>query len=109
MKTSLLSFAVALGLFATTTSFAASPKANHHDDRRTELARRKEVEARRRYELAQRKQEQERQRQIAMERARLEARRNQERRLAAERARREAARRYNDRHDDRRSYSYNRH
>lgn len=109
MKTSLLSFAFALSLFAATNSSAAAPADHKHDDHRTELARRKETEARRRYELAQRKQEKEHQRKLAQERARLEARRDQERRLATERTRREAQRRQKDRNDDHRDYSYNRH
>lgn len=93
MKTSLLSFVAALGMFATTASYAA-PAANPVKDRR-EMARleRERAAERARREAAEREQK----RRIAEERARLEAQRRAEQQRAAERARWEAQHRHNDR------------
>jgi hypothetical protein len=94
MKTSLLSFIAALGMLATTASYAASPTANPIKDRR-EMAR---IERERAAERARREAaEREQQRRITAERARLEAQRRAEQQRAAERARWEAQHRHNDR------------
>ena len=93
MKTSLLSFVAALGLFASTAASAATPF-DHNDPRRLSPIERA------RYEKAQRENE----RRIAQERARLEAQRREEQRKAAERARWKAQHR-NDRGD--RDHRYN--
>ena len=94
MKTSLLSFVAALGMLATTVSYAAAPAGNPIKDRR-EMARleRERTAERARREAAEREQ----QRRIMAERARLEAQRRAEQQRAAERARWEAQHRHNDR------------
>ncbi|OON68440.1 hypothetical protein [Hymenobacter sp. CRA2] len=93
MKTSLLSFAAALGLLATTASYAAAPASNPYKDRKEAIRYDRKMEAERaRREAAQRKLELERQR-------RLEAQRRAEQQRAAERAR-YSAQHHNDRHDD---------
>ncbi|GAB3580429.1 hypothetical protein [Hymenobacter daeguensis] len=90
MKTALFSFVAALGLFAATTSQAATASYPPIRDRR-EIARieRERAIERARIEAAQR----ERQR-LAAERARLEAQRRAQQQRAAQRARWEAQHRY---------------
>lgn len=93
MKTSLLSFVAALGMLATTASYAAALASNPIKDRR-EMAR---IERERAAERARREAaEREQQRRIMAERARLEAQRRAEQQRAAERARWEAQHRHND-------------
>ena len=91
MKTSLLSFAAAVAMLATTQSFAAAPAIDHHDNDRREKNYKDE-------------------RRIAAERARLEAKRRKlemerQRKEAAERARWEAQHRRDDRNFN---YGYDR-
>jgi hypothetical protein len=98
MKTSLLSFVAALGLFASTASYAAAPASNPFKDRK-EMAR---IERERAAERARRESiEREQKRRLADERARIEAQRRAEQQRAAERARWEAQHRHDDRRDDR--------
>ncbi|GGF26791.1 hypothetical protein [Hymenobacter cavernae] len=77
MKTSLLSFAAAVAMLATTQSFAApAPIFDHHDNDRRERNYkddRKAAAERARLEAARRRMELERQRREAAERARWEA------------------------------------
>ncbi|TGD83145.1 hypothetical protein [Hymenobacter wooponensis] len=107
MKASLFSLVAALGLFASSASFAAAAPSDPYKARKEAIRydRKAEVERARR-EAAQRKYELERQRQAAaQQRARLEAQRRQEQQRAAERARWEAQ----HRHDDHgRDYGYRR-
>jgi hypothetical protein len=109
MKASLFSFVAALGLLASSASFAAVPAAGNGPYKARKEAikydRKAEVERARR-EAAQRKYELERQRQVAQERQRLEAQRRLEQQRAAERARYEAQHR-SDNHSSR-DYGYRR-
>ena len=94
MKTAFFSLVAALGLFATTSSYAAAPAANPFKDHR-EMAR---IERERAAERARREAaEREQQRRLAEERARLEAQRRADQQRAAERARWEAQHRYDGR------------
>ncbi|MBC6990660.1 hypothetical protein [Hymenobacter sp. BT491] len=114
MKTSLLSFVAAVGLLATTNSFAATTIPDHErDGRRTEEYRNNDRHTsageRARYEASQRKNQREQERRVAQERARYEAQRRADQQRAAERARYEAQRRHNDHGRDRdREYGYQR-
>lgn len=106
MKASLFSLVAAVGLLASSVSYAASVGATDPYKSRKESIRydrRAEVERARR-EAAQRKAELERQRQFAAERQRLEDQRRLEQQRAQERARWEAQHRQ---HNDRgRDYGY---
>jgi hypothetical protein len=94
MKTALFSFVAALGLFAATSSQAATASFPPLKDRR-EIAR---IERERALDRARREAaEREQQRRLAEERARLEAQRRAEQQRAAERARWEAQHRYDGR------------
>jgi hypothetical protein len=107
MKASLFSFVAALGLLASSASFAAPLAGSGPYKARKEAIkydRKAEVERARR-EAAQRKYELERQRQYAQERQRLEAQRRLEQQRAAERARYEAQHRHDDHSHD---YGYRR-
>ena len=107
MKASLFSLVAALGLFASSASFAAAPPAGPYKPRKEAIRydRKAEVERARR-EAAQRKYELERQRQLAaQQRTRLDAQRRADQQRAAERARWEAQHRHNDRGRD---YGYRR-
>ncbi|MBX0292264.1 hypothetical protein K3G63_17585 [Hymenobacter sp. HSC-4F20] len=106
MNASIFSLVAALGLLASSSSFAASAgPADPYKARKEAIRydRRADVERARR-EAAQRKAELERQRQLAAERQRLEAQRRLEQQRAQERARWEAQHRQHDDHG--RDYGY---
>ncbi|MBC6989412.1 hypothetical protein [Hymenobacter sp. BT491] len=109
MKTSLFSLVAALGLLASTASFAAAaPDHDSYKDRKEAIKYDRKMAAERaRREAAQRKLELEKQRRYEAERARIEAQRREDQRRAAERARYESQRRHDD-HGRDRDYGYRR-